>query len=71
MCCSCKHIFFSVVSTGSENLTWFVQLSDLHISQYKDIGRVDHLLEFTDSSLNILNPAAVIVTGLENLLQEI
>ena len=54
---------FSFVSSDSENLSWFVQLSDLHISQFKDIGRVDQLLEFTDISLNILNPAAVVVTG--------
>jgi len=52
----------SPISTSSENVTWFIQISDLHISEFQDPGRVDDLLTFT-SQLDIFHPAAVVVTG--------
>ena len=47
----------------TENLVWFVQVSDLHFSKYHDSKRSDDFLKFCQYSNQILKPEAVIITG--------
>jgi hypothetical protein len=52
-------------------IVWFglVVCSDLHVSQWSDLGRVDDLLSFAHSTLHTIQPAAVVVTGINTVLQ--
>ncbi|TRY74657.1 hypothetical protein TCAL_00573 [Tigriopus californicus] len=45
------------------DLTWFVQVSDLHISQFKDLSRGSDLIELFKFVGQDVNPLAVLVTG--------
>lgn len=52
-----------VPSDKLENIFWFVQLSDIHISLYHDPNRISDLKEFLNNDINTIDPAFVLVTG--------
>jgi hypothetical protein len=47
----------------SANLIYFIQISDIHVSVFKKKGSQHHLREFLKSTLPMVDPAFVIVTG--------
>ncbi|XP_033115760.1 transmembrane protein 62-like isoform X2 [Anneissia japonica] len=46
-----------------DNLWWFVHISDVHISRFKDPSRTEQFKVFCDEDINAINPPLVIVTG--------
>ena len=52
-----------VPSDKLENIFWFVQLSDIHISAYHDSNIVSDLKDFIYSIITIINPSLVLATG--------
>ncbi len=48
-----------------------VVCSDLHVSQWSDLGRVDDLLSFAHSTLHTIQPAAVVVTGINTFVRRV
>uniref|UniRef100_A0A0A9YRK4 Transmembrane protein 62 n=1 Tax=Lygus hesperus TaxID=30085 RepID=A0A0A9YRK4_LYGHE len=51
------------LSDSSDNLIWFVQISDLHVSIFQEKERVVELREFCDLTLKVIMPPVVVVTG--------
>ncbi|XP_057317037.1 transmembrane protein 62-like [Hydractinia symbiolongicarpus] len=45
------------------NIFWFVQISDIHISQFRSYGQVEDLLKFCETTLKNINPEIVLMTG--------
>ncbi|ESO86888.1 hypothetical protein LOTGIDRAFT_176897, partial [Lottia gigantea] len=45
-----------------ENLFWFVQISDLHISKYKDLKRGPDLVHLCKTHLSVIKPEIVITS---------
>ncbi|KAK6182281.1 hypothetical protein SNE40_009998 [Patella caerulea] len=64
-----SQVYQSQVETGqslsdeNKNLFWFIQITDLHISKFKDFQRGPDLIEFCKSQLSIIKPELVITTG--------
>lgn len=52
-----------IVGDKAENLIWFVQISDLHLSVFNDIGRMMELRQFCDQTVRTIRPKAVLATG--------
>ena len=52
-----------VPSDKFENIFWFVQLSDIHVSAYHDSNIASDLKDFIFSIITTINPAIVLVTG--------
>ncbi|XP_055598866.1 transmembrane protein 62-like [Uranotaenia lowii] len=44
-------------------LMWFLQISDIHISLYLDPSRVPHLIEFCNRTVDIIRPSVVLASG--------
>ncbi|EAT47735.1 AAEL001191-PA [Aedes aegypti] len=45
------------------HVMWFLQISDIHISLYKDPSRVPHLIEFCNRTVDIIRPSVVLASG--------
>ena len=52
-----------VPSDKLENIFWFVQLSDIHVSAHHDPNIVSDLKDFVYSIITIINPSLVLATG--------
>lgn len=46
-----------------EHLFWFVQISDLHISEFRDPSRIEELKTFLNRELRYIQPRVVLVSG--------
>lgn len=53
----------SVMDDKPDNIFYFVQLSDVHSSVFNKRGGIHHLRWFLNGTLQMLNPAFVVVTG--------
>ncbi|CAB0020984.1 unnamed protein product, partial [Nesidiocoris tenuis] len=53
------------IADSSENIMWFIQISDLHISKFPDAmdRRVAELREFCRRTVRAINPAVVLASG--------
>ncbi|XP_059485481.1 transmembrane protein 62-like [Neocloeon triangulifer] len=47
----------------ADNLFWFLQISDLHISVFHDISRVSDLREFCRTTIDTIKPKIVLASG--------
>ena len=52
-----------VPSNKMDNIFWFVQISDIHISLYHDRSRISDLREFLMDDIYTIDPAFILVTG--------
>jgi len=52
-----------IVDDKSENVIWFLQITDLHLSVFQDTSRVLDLRQFCDQTIKTIRPKAVLATG--------
>ncbi|XP_075225591.1 transmembrane protein 62-like isoform X2 [Lycorma delicatula] len=53
----------TIVKDNLDNLIWFVQISDLHISIFHDMSRITEFQEFCDITIDAIMPAVVLASG--------
>ncbi|CAH1408192.1 unnamed protein product [Nezara viridula] len=51
------------ISDSSDHLMWFVQVSDIHLSNFRDKTRGTTLLELCDFTFKHINPSVILATG--------
>ncbi|GAB0096777.1 Neurotransmitter-gated ion-channel ligand-binding domain [Sergentomyia squamirostris] len=51
------------IGNTTDHLMWFFQISDLHISMFRDEERVKNLGDFMRNSIGAVKPAVVLVSG--------
>ena len=52
-----------IPSNKLDNIFWFVQISDIHISLYHDPNRISDLRKFLKNDIDTIDPAFILVTG--------
>ncbi|RKP23205.1 Metallo-dependent phosphatase-like protein, partial [Syncephalis pseudoplumigaleata] len=53
----------TIIDDRPDNILYFMQISDLHISRYHTVGGVAHLMHFLQTTLPLVSPSFVVVTG--------
>lgn len=51
------------LGSGNDQLLWFLQISDLHLSLFQDGTRATQLQEFATVTVNTINPGVVLASG--------
>ncbi|KAG7305922.1 hypothetical protein JYU34_008475 [Plutella xylostella] len=54
---------YNSVGSSPKNLIWFLQISDIHISIFRDPGRISQFQQFCDSTVKKVKPLVVLATG--------
>ncbi|KAG8035777.1 hypothetical protein G9C98_001433 [Cotesia typhae] len=51
------------IDDSPDHLMWFLQISDIHISVFKDYSRITEFKEFCDITVRTIKPAVVLASG--------
>ncbi|XP_020279068.1 transmembrane protein 62-like isoform X2 [Pseudomyrmex gracilis] len=51
------------IGRSYDRLMWFLQISDLHLSVFKDVSRILELQEFCNVTVDSIRPAVVVASG--------